>query len=130
MLSPTAAERAARGREEDDGRLKKRIAELYDESSGLWERLWGDHMHHGFYEPGATASAADHRAAQVKMIEEALGFAEITGFSSSLSLSLSLATEVNFACSTSSNFGKLVTRSGCSQFFFFFNIFWAGRPWL
>lgn len=90
VLSPTAAERAARGREEDDGRLKKRIAELYDESSGLWERLWGDHMHHGFYEPGATASAADHRAAQVKMIEEALGFAEITGFSSSLSLSLLL----------------------------------------
>ncbi|XP_048423911.1 tocopherol O-methyltransferase, chloroplastic-like [Pyrus x bretschneideri] len=36
--------------------LKKGIAELYDESSGLWENIWGDHMHHGYYDPNADVS--------------------------------------------------------------------------
>ncbi|CAA6669521.1 unnamed protein product [Spirodela intermedia] len=58
--------------------LRKGIAEFYDESSGVWESIWGDHMHHGFYEPGATASIADHRAAQIRMVEEALRFAGVS----------------------------------------------------
>ncbi|CAA7406489.1 unnamed protein product [Spirodela intermedia] len=58
--------------------LRKGIAEFYDESSGVWESIWGDHMHHGFYEPGATASIADHRAAQICMVEEALRFAGVS----------------------------------------------------
>jgi hypothetical protein len=29
------------------GDLKKGIAQFYDESSGLWEEVWGEHMHHG-----------------------------------------------------------------------------------
>ncbi|GER28704.1 gamma-tocopherol methyltransferase [Striga asiatica] len=58
--------------------LKKGIAELYDESSGIWEDIWGDHMHHGFYEPGADVSISDHRSAQIRMIEEALRFASLS----------------------------------------------------
>ncbi|VVA35565.1 PREDICTED: tocopherol [Prunus dulcis] len=60
--------------------LKKGIAELYDESSGLWEDIWGDHMHHGFYDPNAdvSVSAPDHRAAQIRMIDEVLRFAGIS----------------------------------------------------
>lgn len=27
--------------------LNKRIANFYDASSGLWEDIWGEHMHHG-----------------------------------------------------------------------------------
>ena len=69
-----------RAKEEGEEGLKKGIAELYDESSGMWERLWGDHMHHGFYEPGVSVAVADHRMAQVRMIEEALAFAEVEGF--------------------------------------------------
>ncbi|PKA64130.1 putative tocopherol O-methyltransferase, chloroplastic [Apostasia shenzhenica] len=57
--------------------LKLGIAELYDESSGLWESIWGDHMHHGFYEAGEQASIADHRAAQIRMVEESLRFAGV-----------------------------------------------------
>ncbi|KAL6574834.1 Gamma-tocopherol methyltransferase, chloroplastic [Orobanche minor] len=54
-------------------RLKKGIAELYDESSGIWEDMWGDHMHHGFYEPGSDVSLSDnHRSAQIRLIEESL----------------------------------------------------------
>lgn len=58
--------------------LKKGIAEFYDESSGIWENIWGDHMHHGFYEPDAQVSVSDHRTAQIRMIEEALSFAGFT----------------------------------------------------
>lgn len=69
--------------------LNKGIAELYDESSGLWENLWGDHMHHGFYDPNAAdVSVLDHRAAQTRMIDEVLRFAGISGLFLSLSLSL------------------------------------------
>lgn len=58
--------------------LQKGIAEFYDESSSLWEKIWGDHMHHGFYNPNASdVSLSDHRAAQIRMIEEALKFASI-----------------------------------------------------
>ncbi|KAJ1636929.1 hypothetical protein T492DRAFT_860821 [Pavlovales sp. CCMP2436] len=29
--------------------LKSGIAGFYDASSGLWEGIWGEHMHHGYY---------------------------------------------------------------------------------
>lgn len=61
--------------------LRKGIAEFYDESSGVWEDIWGDHMHHGFYEPDADVSISDHRAAQIRMIEESLAFASLSGSS-------------------------------------------------
>ncbi|XP_062119652.1 tocopherol O-methyltransferase, chloroplastic-like [Humulus lupulus] len=58
--------------------LHKGIAEFYDESSSLWENIWGDHMHHGFYDPDSSdVSLSDHRAAQIRMIEEALRFAGV-----------------------------------------------------
>lgn len=59
--------------------LRQGIADFYDESSLVWENVWGDHMHHGFYEPNVQASPADHRAAQIRMIEEALRFAGVPG---------------------------------------------------
>ncbi|XP_024973796.1 probable tocopherol O-methyltransferase, chloroplastic [Cynara cardunculus var. scolymus] len=61
----------------DDQRLKKGIAEFYDESSGIWENIWGEHMHHGFYDPGAVVQVSDHRSAQIRMIEQALLFASV-----------------------------------------------------
>ena len=59
--------------------LKEGIAGLYDESSGLWESMWGEHMHHGFYDSDEAASMADHQRAQIRMIEEALAFAAVPG---------------------------------------------------
>ncbi|KMZ74939.1 Tocopherol O-methyltransferase [Zostera marina] len=58
--------------------LKQGIAEFYDESSGLWENIWGDHMHHGYYDAGSTVSVEDHRIAQIRMIEQALRFASVS----------------------------------------------------
>ncbi|KAJ4844917.1 putative tocopherol O-methyltransferase, chloroplastic [Turnera subulata] len=74
------------------GELKKGIAELYDQSSGVWEDIWGDHMHHGFYDPDETVSGsgADHRAAQIRMIQEALRFAGVPGGFKNLEMVISI----------------------------------------
>lgn len=60
--------------------LQQGIAEFYDESSGLWEEIWGDHMHHGYYDADSSVSVSppDHQAAQIRMIEEALLFAGVS----------------------------------------------------
>ena len=46
------------GSEEGDSGVVRRVV-------GMWEKLWGDHMHHGFYEPGEwlVAVVVDHRMA-------------------------------------------------------------------
>lgn len=77
-FAAAAATRAMEAERKNDGPLKKGIAEFYDESSGIWEDIWGDHMHHGFYAPDATVSVSDHRAAQIHMIDEALRFAGLS----------------------------------------------------
>ncbi|CAM8973525.1 unnamed protein product [Rhodiola kirilowii] len=59
--------------------LKKGIAEFYDGWSGMWEDIWSDHIHHGFYDAGEeTVSLSDHRSAQIRMIEEALRYAGLS----------------------------------------------------
>ncbi|KAJ8555185.1 hypothetical protein K7X08_012681 [Anisodus acutangulus] len=63
---------------QDQNELKKGIAELYDDSSGIWEDIWGDHMHHGYYEPQSSVELSDHRVAQIHMIEQALTFASLS----------------------------------------------------
>jgi tocopherol O-methyltransferase len=51
--------------------LNQRIQKFYDSSSTLWEQVWGEHMHHGFYELG-TGSQKNRRQAQIDLIEELL----------------------------------------------------------
>ncbi|KAJ9553667.1 hypothetical protein OSB04_017712 [Centaurea solstitialis] len=62
----------------EEQQLKKGIAEFYDESSGIWENIWGEHMHHGFYDTNAVVELSDHRSAQIRMVEEALRFASVS----------------------------------------------------
>ena len=38
-------------KERSDADLKDGIAFFYDRSSKLWEDVWGEHMHHGYYVP-------------------------------------------------------------------------------
>lgn len=57
-----------RSREE----LKIGIAGFYDRSSKLWEDVWGEHMHHGYYIP---ADRTDHQQAQIDLIDEVLKWA-------------------------------------------------------
>jgi hypothetical protein len=60
--------------------LYEGIANFYDESSGLWEDMWGEHMHHGYYDTDSGSSSQnDHRLAQITMIENSLAFAQVPG---------------------------------------------------
>lgn len=55
--------------------LNQRIRHFYDASSGLWERVWGEHMHHGYYEPGQTGK--DRRQAQIDLIDRVIQWGQI-----------------------------------------------------
>lgn len=56
--------------------LYQQIQQFYDASSGLWEQVWGEHMHHGYY--GADGQEKkDRRIAQIDMIEELLSWAGV-----------------------------------------------------
>ena len=56
--------------------LQQQISRFYDASSGLWEQVWGEHMHHGYY--GATGKEhKERRQAQIDLIEELLTWANI-----------------------------------------------------
>ena len=57
--------------------LNDGIAEFYDESTPLWEEMWGEHCHHGYY-PNGDASNVDHKVAQIDMIDRALSWANIS----------------------------------------------------
>lgn len=53
--------------------LYQQIQQFYDASSTLWEEVWGEHMHHGYYGPDGTG-AKDRRQAQIDLIEEFLAW--------------------------------------------------------
>ncbi len=61
--------------------LKDRIQQFYDASSHLWEQIWGEHMHHGYYGPEGNL-AKDRRQAQIDLIEELLNWGLCSGDSS------------------------------------------------
>ncbi|MEO1445436.1 MAG: methyltransferase domain-containing protein [Cyanobacteria bacterium J06635_11] len=57
--------------------LTERIQQFYDESSPLWERTWGEHMHHGYYGHSGH-HRKDRRQAQIDLIEELLKWARVS----------------------------------------------------
>ncbi len=56
--------------------LYQQIQQFYDASSGLWEQIWGEHMHHGYYGADGTQKK-DRRQAQIDLIEELLKWAGV-----------------------------------------------------
>jgi len=52
--------------------LSEKIRVFYDKSSQIWERVWGEHMHHGYYGPDGRARVASPREAQRVLIERLL----------------------------------------------------------
>jgi tocopherol O-methyltransferase len=53
------------------------------QSSGLWEKEWGEHMHHGFYDPKSSIHKSRLQA-QIDMIERTITFAGISGIKSAV----------------------------------------------
>ena len=57
--------------------LYQQIQQFYDASSGLWEQVWGEHMHHGYYGVAGN-QPKDRRQAQIDLIEQLLKWADVT----------------------------------------------------
>ena len=56
--------------------LYQKIQQFYDASSGLWEQIWGEHMHHGYYGRAGNYKI-NRRQAQIDLIEELLNWAGV-----------------------------------------------------
>jgi tocopherol O-methyltransferase len=56
--------------------IDREIQQFYDDSSQLWEKIWGEHMHHGYYGRAGTYKI-DRRQAQIDLIEELLDWAKV-----------------------------------------------------
>lgn len=56
--------------------LQQQIQQFYDASSGLWEQIWGEHMHHGYYGQDGR-DRKERRQAQIDLIEELLSWANV-----------------------------------------------------
>ncbi len=61
--------------------LYQRIQQFYDASSGLWEQIWGEHMHHGYYGRAGNYKI-NRRQAQIDLIEELLNWSGINNLES------------------------------------------------
>ena len=56
--------------------LAQKIQQFYDDSSSLWEQIWGEHMHHGYYGKAGNYKIY-RRQAQIDLIEELLNWAKV-----------------------------------------------------
>lgn len=56
--------------------LSDNIRQFYDDSSLLWEQVWGEHMHHGFYGLDGQRGT-ERRQAQIDLIEELLDWGQV-----------------------------------------------------
>ncbi len=54
--------------------LNQKIQEFYDRTTPLWESVWGEHLHHGYYGPYGQERKERHQA-QVDLITEMLAWA-------------------------------------------------------
>ncbi|NEP17004.1 MAG: methyltransferase domain-containing protein [Leptolyngbya sp. SIO4C1] len=56
--------------------LYRRIGQFYDGSSRLWEEVWGEHMHHGYYGPTGRLRK-DRYQAQIDLMDELLRWGKV-----------------------------------------------------
>ncbi len=59
--------------------LNAAVERYYDTTLDLYEELWGEHVHHGYWDPGERpdADGADRRAATDRLVHELVAFAGI-----------------------------------------------------
>jgi tocopherol O-methyltransferase len=58
--------------------LNAAVEKYYDTTLDLYEELWGEHVHHGFWEPGERPGDSDDRhAATDRLVRELVGFSGI-----------------------------------------------------
>jgi tocopherol O-methyltransferase len=59
-----------------ENKIYQQIANFYDNSSQLWETIWGEHMHHGYYGKSGNYKI-NRRQAQINLIEELLSYGQV-----------------------------------------------------
>lgn len=91
-----------RSREE----LKVGIAAFYDRSSKLWESVWGEHMHHGYYVP---ANRTDHVQAQIDLIDQVLTWAGVAPSGDNIPKKL-----VDVGCGIGGSSRHIARKYGCT----------------
>lgn len=57
--------------------VAEQIQSFYDESSFLWEQVWGEHMHHGYYGPDGQDKIKNPQEAQRILIEKILAWSGV-----------------------------------------------------
>ncbi|MEM1368786.1 MAG: methyltransferase domain-containing protein [Cyanobacteria bacterium P01_H01_bin.15] len=57
--------------------LFTQIRQFYDQSTPVWEAVWGEHLHHGFYGRAGTEKSGDRKQAQIRLIEEFLDWGQV-----------------------------------------------------
>lgn len=60
--------------------LNSAVERYYDTTLDLYEELWGEHVHHGFWDPGerpGDAGAADRKSATDRLVRELVNFADV-----------------------------------------------------
>lgn len=65
--------------EAPSARLTTAVERYYDTTLDLYEDLWGEHVHHGFWEPDATPEApgADRGSATQRLVTELVAYGEL-----------------------------------------------------
>jgi tocopherol O-methyltransferase len=77
--------------------LYQNIQTFYDQSSELWEAIWGEHMHHGFYGLAGT-QRKDPYQAQIDLIDELLAWAAIDQASAILDAGCGIGGSALYLC--------------------------------
>ncbi|HET8683411.1 MAG TPA: methyltransferase domain-containing protein [Micromonosporaceae bacterium] len=68
----TSVDTVAAGPPGAAGKLQRVIRNHYNGLVDLYEKLWGEHIHHGYWDPGQEGT--DQRAAQLRTVSELVAF--------------------------------------------------------
>jgi tocopherol O-methyltransferase len=53
------------------------VGNFYDATTMLWEKYWGEHLHHGYYDPHVSIQEQNDRQAQVLLIDKMIEWAHL-----------------------------------------------------
>jgi tocopherol O-methyltransferase len=69
------------GSEVDPAGYNSAVERYYDATLDLYEQLWGEHVHHGYWDPGERpdANGADRHAATDRLVRELVDYARVPG---------------------------------------------------
>lgn len=91
--------------------LNKGIAAFYDSSTALWEDMWGDHLHHGYYDVSDDDQGQEQQTrkksnmqAQVDMIDNVLSWAGVE----------SVKSMVDVGCGLGGSSRHIAKKYGCT----------------